>query len=162
MPAALAGLQLDVVYDGTDGNGGEREAVARLDVRFRAAHDRVSHVQTDGREDVPLFAVRILQERDVRAAVRVVLDARNFGGDAVLIAFEIDDAVFPAVAAADVANRDLALVVSAAALAHVLDETLFRLDFGDLLVGVHRHETARGRGGFISLDSHFTVFLRLD
>ena len=39
-----------------------------------------------GREDVALLAVRVVEERDARRAVRVVLDRRDLGGDADLVA----------------------------------------------------------------------------
>src|SRR5699024_3004974 len=112
--AAPARLELDVMHHGTDGDVLEGQAVAGLDVGIGAGENGVAHVQTDGREDVPLFAVRILQEGDVGAAVGVVLDALDLGGDIVFIALEIDDAVLSSVAAADVADGDLTLVVSAA------------------------------------------------
>jgi hypothetical protein len=96
-----------------------------------------------------------LQEGDVRAAVGVVLNALDLCGNIVFISLEIDDAVLSSVAAADMSYRDLTGVVAAARLSHVLDKASLGLDLGNLFVGRHRHETARGRRRFISLYSHF-------
>ena len=125
-----------------------------------AARHLVADVEADGGEDVALFAVCIDEEGDVRAAVGIVLDALDRCGDAVLIALEIDDAVLALVAAADVADRDPAGVVSAAGLALILEEGALRLVARELFLVVgNGHETARRGGGFISLDCHNTCIL---
>ena len=69
------------------------------------------------RDHVAALAVGVEQQREVRAAVRVVLEALDLGRDAVLVAAEIDDAVVVLVAAALVAHGDAAVVVAAAASA---------------------------------------------
>ena len=93
----------------------EREGVAGLRLGAGAGHEGLADRDADGREDVALLAVRVVQQRDVRAAVRVVLDARDLGGNAVLVALEVDDAVMLLVAAAAVARRDVAVLVAPAA-----------------------------------------------
>jgi hypothetical protein len=65
------------------------------------------------REYVPLLAVRVLQQRDVGRAVRVVFDRGHPGRHAVLVALEIDDAVFLPVAAAMMADGDAPVYVAA-------------------------------------------------
>ena len=81
---AAAGLHLDVVHHGTDGDIFESERVAHLDIGTKAARHLVADVEADGSEDVALFAVCIDEEGDVRAAVGIVLDALDRCGDAVL------------------------------------------------------------------------------
>ena len=80
-----------------------------LDRRFRAAHRAAAPARHAlGRDDVAALAVGVAQQREVRAAVRVVLEALDLGRDAVLVAPEIDDAVVLLVAAALVARGDVA------------------------------------------------------
>src|SRR5690606_7470019 len=111
--AAFARLQLDVVDDGADGDVFQRQRVADLDVGLRPGFDHIAHLETLRRDDVALLAVDVVDERDVRRPVRVVFDRGNFAGNAVLVALEIDDAVFAFMPAALVAGRDFALVVAA-------------------------------------------------
>ena len=67
-------------------------------------------LQPGRRDDVALLAVGVVQQRDARGAVRVVLDVRDLGRHAVLVvATEVDDAVGALVAAALVPGRDPAV-----------------------------------------------------
>ena len=75
-------------------------------------------------QDVALLAVRILDERDARGAVRIVLDLLHRADDAELVALEVDDAVLALVTAADAAHRDVAVIVAAAALLERLEQRL--------------------------------------
>ena len=74
---ALAGVQLDVVDDGTDGDVGDGQAVARLDVGGSGGNDLVAGGQADGSDDIAALAVLVLDESDVGAAVGVVLQAQD-------------------------------------------------------------------------------------
>ncbi len=89
--------------------------VADLDVGARPGLDPVALPQPRRRDDVALLAVRVVQQRDARRAVRVVLDVRDLGRHAVLVvAPEVDQPVRPLVATALVAGGDLAVDVAAA------------------------------------------------
>ena len=101
---ALAGTQLDVVHDRAGRNVLQRQRVADQNVGLRAAHDLLADLQPERLNDVALFAVRIMNQRDARAAVRVVLDGRDGAGNAVLVALEVDEAQLLLVAAALVAD----------------------------------------------------------
>src|SRR5690606_23221750 len=124
---ATAGAQLDRVHHGAGGDVAQRQVVARLDVGRRTGLDDVALLQLLGREDVALLAVEVVQQRDARGAVRVVLDVRDPGVDAVLVvALEVDDAVLALVPAADVARGDPALVVATAGLGDGAQQRLLR------------------------------------
>src|SRR6185295_11204273 len=97
---ALAGLQLDAVYDGAEGDVLERHRVAGPDLRVGARHHGVADAEPERREDVALLAVRVVQQREARAAVRVVLERRDLGGNPDLVALEVDLPVQPLVSAA--------------------------------------------------------------
>src|SRR5260370_34593321 len=75
-----------------------------------AGLDRVADLEADRREYVALLAVLVVDERDARAPVGVVLDGRDLAGHADLVALEVDLSVELAVAAALVASGDPALV----------------------------------------------------
>src|SRR3954469_21987416 len=88
---AATGLELDGVDHRTGGDVAQRQVVAGLDVGAGAVLDDVALLQAVGRDDVALLAVRVVQERDARRAVRVVLDVRDLGRHAVLVmATEVD------------------------------------------------------------------------
>src|SRR5262249_52279164 len=112
--SALAGLELDVVHDGTGRDEHQGQRVAGLDVRLVARNDGCTDLEADGRQDVALLAVDVLQERDARRAVRVVLDRHDLGGHVDLVTLEVDDAVAALVATTLEAHRDAAFVVTTA------------------------------------------------
>ena len=78
--------------EGTGGNVGQGQGVAGLNIGGSAGGDDVAHGQALGRHDVALFAVFILQQGDVRAAVGIVLDGNHRAGHIELVALEVDDA----------------------------------------------------------------------
>jgi hypothetical protein len=89
--------------------------VARLDGRVGQAN-LVPGLDALGAMMAAL-AVGILDQRDVRRAVRIVLDRLDDTGNAVLVATEVDDAVLLLRATALVARRDAAGVVARTGLA---------------------------------------------
>ena len=125
--AAAAGAHLDVVHDRAGRDPRQRQRVADLDVRLLAGHHLHAHRQALGREDVALLAVEIVQQRDVRRAVGVVLDRGDLGGHAVLAALEVDAPVAALRAAAAVAARDAPVRVAPAGLRLALHQRLLGL-----------------------------------
>src|SRR6476646_4723181 len=152
---AATGPQLDAVDRRTDGDVAQRQVVARLDVGLRAGLDRRTLAEVLRRDDVALLAVRVVQQRDARRAVGVVLDVRDLGRDAVLVvATEVHDAVGALVTAALVTRRDPALVVAAALLGERAHQRLLRRRPRHLdEVGDRRATTARG-GRLVLTDAH--------
>src|SRR5690606_15029214 len=90
---ALAGLQLDVVHHRAQRNLAQRNAVAGADVRARPRDHAITLLQIARVQDVALLAIVVLDQRDVRRAVRVVLDVDDRAADAVLVALEVDATV---------------------------------------------------------------------
>src|SRR6185369_14254822 len=79
-----------------------------------------------GVQDVALLAVLVLHQRDTRRAIRIVLDLANRGRLAEAVALEIDDAVLPLVTTTDATHRDVAVIVTPAALLDRLEQRLLR------------------------------------
>ena len=115
------------MHDGAKGHVGKLEAVARLDVRFGPGNYLVSGGKPDGGQDVALFAVDVMEQGDMRGAVRVVFDAGDLGRDVYLIPPEVDDAEEPLVAAAALPGGHPAEVVSAAGSFQRFGKAFFRL-----------------------------------
>src|SRR6478736_6456763 len=154
---AAAGAELDRVDHGTGGDVLQRQVVAGLDVGRGARLDDVALLQLVRGEDVALLAVEVVQQRDARGAVGVVLDVSDLGVDAVLVVTtEVDDAVLTLVATTDVTRGDAALVVAATGLAERAEERLLRRRSGDLgEVGHRRAAATRGRG-LVLANSHIS------
>src|SRR5262249_30879236 len=87
------GFELDVVDHGTNRNVLERQSVARSDFGLRTGHNGHVSLEVLRGEDVALFAVLIFDKGDEGGTVRVVFEAQHLGGNAVLGALEIDEAV---------------------------------------------------------------------
>lgn len=158
---AAAGPQLDGVDGRTDRDVAQRQVVTGLDVGGRAVLDTVALRQSTRRDDVALLAVRVVQERDARGAVRVVLDVRDLGRHAVLVVTtEVDHSVGALVATALVANGHTTGVVTAALAVQGADQRLLRRGPRDLdKVGDAGATTARGRR-LVLADTHFSVLVR--
>src|SRR5947208_6878467 len=105
-------------------------------------------------QDVALLAVGVVQQRQVRAAVRVVLDCRHFRGHTELVAPEVHLAVGLLVAAAAVPNDDLAMIVAAARPLFRFQQRLFRLLLGDVAFVHDGDEPPRRRVWIKALQSH--------
>src|SRR6476661_6425426 len=152
---AAARLQLDGVHGGTRRDVAQRQAVARLDVGRRTVLDGVALLQPVRREDVPLLAVGVVQQRDPRGAVGVVLDVRDLGRHAVLVvATEVDDAVGALVAATLVASGDLAVDVASTAAVQRPDQRLLGMVAGDLGEVGDAGAAAARRRRLVLADSH--------
>ena len=82
----------------------ERQGVADPGLGVRSGDDDVADPQAVGQEHVALLAVAVVEQADPGGAVGVVLDRREAGGHAQLVALEVDPPVVLLLAAAAVAN----------------------------------------------------------
>src|SRR3954466_16285804 len=130
---AATGAELDGVNHRADRDVPERQVVAGLDVGRGAALDGVALLEPGRRDDVALLTVGVVQQRDPRRAVRVVLDVRDLGRHAVLVRpTEVDQPVGALVTAALVACGDLAVDVASTAAVQRPDQRLLGMVAGDL------------------------------
>src|SRR6266545_1957016 len=132
----------------------QRQAVARQDVDVVARHDRVAHLQPVRLEDVALLAIRVVQQRNARRAVRVVLDRRDLRRNVFLVALEVDHPVQPLVSAAAPPGGQVALVVAAPGVVQVLRQRPVRLIRRDLVEGERRLAAHTGRGRVVFANRH--------
>src|SRR6266478_7447918 len=103
--SAFAGPQFNIVNLRTQRNIPDRQSVSRENVRILAAVDRFADLQAYGRDDVALLAVKVSNQRNVRRAIRIVLNLRHASGHAVLVALEIDHAIETFVTATTTTHR---------------------------------------------------------
>ena len=137
----------------------QRQVVAHLDVGVRASLDDGALLQPLRRDDVTLFAVEVVQERDVRGAVRVVLDVSDLSQHAVLVgATEVNDAVTALVAAATVTGSDVAVRVTAALLRERAQQRLLRGRTSDLVERGNGAGTATRSCRLVLTNSHSCSF----
>src|SRR5690606_21211859 len=129
----LARLQLDVVDHGAERDLAERQRVPGADITPGTAHHHVTLLQAPRVQNVPLLPVDVVDQRDIRRPVRVVLDLGDPAGDPELVALEVDDTVEPLGTAPTTASRDPPMVVSAPALLQRLRQRTLRLRPGDLV-----------------------------
>src|SRR3954447_25895104 len=152
---AATGTQLDVVHRRTGRDVAQRQRVARLDVGVGAGLDAVALLQAARRDDVALLAVGVVQQRDARGAVGVVLDVRDRGRHPVLVmATEVDDAVRALVAATLVPGGDAPVAVAAALVVQRTDQRLLRLGARDLGEVGDRGATAARCRRLVLADAH--------
>ena len=124
--AAPAGSQFDVVNGKTDRNRLERQRIADFRRSRRPAGNGAADLDARRRDDVSLFAVLVLQQRQARRTHRIVFNRRDRRLHAVLVALEIHQADFLLVSAANAARRDATVDVAAAGFLPRDDQPLLR------------------------------------
>src|SRR6267142_5349984 len=147
-------LQLDVVHEGADGDVPDGQRVARQDVRLRAGHHDLVHLEAVRRDDVALLAVAVVQQRQPRRAIRVVLDRRHPRRDAELFAPEVHVAQHPLGPAPAMADGDPAVDVAPVRAPLGREQALLRLLLRDLFVRDVREIAARRRRRLDGSDAH--------
>ena len=131
LPAAT-GSQFDVVNGEANGNGAKRKRIANFRRGGGTADQFRADLETGWGDDVGLLAVFILEQCETGTAARIVFNRGNSRFNAMLLPFEIDDADFLFVSAADAARGATAVMVASAGAFANLDEALFRLGLGDI------------------------------
>src|SRR4029453_16650110 len=110
---AAARVQLDVVHQRADRDVADGQRVAGHDVGLRARHQHVPHLHTVRGDDVALLAVAVMQQREVRGPVGIVLAPPPPRRDAALGALEVPLPQHALGPAAPVAHGDAPVGVAA-------------------------------------------------
>src|SRR5438552_12560682 len=153
---SAARLELDPVDLRSGRHVLERQAVADARLGVRPRDDRVADPQVLRRDDVALLAVLIEEEREARRAVGVVFDRLHRGGNAVLVALEVDHPVVALLTAAAMARCDAALRVAPGVAELPLGEaSLGLLALRQLLKRSGLAEAPHRRRGLVLLQRHF-------
>src|SRR5246127_702677 len=106
--------QLHGVDQGTRRDVAHRQVVARLDVGVGAGLHHIAPREPKRCNDVTLFPVKVVQQRDVGGAVRVVFDVCDLRVDTVfVVAAEVDHPVGALVATTPVTGGDAPVGVTA-------------------------------------------------
>jgi len=143
------------VHQGTQGDVAQRQAIACADGYILSRLYPIAALETLGRYDVGALSIQILEQGQVGAAIRVILDSLDNGGDAFLVTLEVDDPIASLVCPAAMAHGDATLVVTPAGPVLFLQQRTERRP----LVELRRHHLdykAPPRRGRICLyDCHF-------
>src|SRR5699024_2412556 len=143
----LADLELDIVDERAERHMAEAHRVSGLHVGVARGDDRIAGREAVRSEDIRLLSVRIMKERDARRAVRIVLDARDLGRDADLIAAKVDHAVAALMPATPEARGDAPGVITTARGERRLGELRLRAALRQHAVIRDIVVTTRRRGG---------------
>jgi len=152
---ALANLHLDAMNRRAHRNIADRKGVTDADWRFRAADDGGTNFKATRGNDVSTLAIGVADQRNVRRAVGVVLNALNLRWNRVLVALEVHNTVMVLVAATFMTNRDVTVVVAARLLELRLQQRCVRLTLEQVSARDLHHAAHTRRGGFHFNDGHY-------
>ena len=110
--AATAWLHLNIVDRHPQRDLKQRKAIAYRRCRPRTAIKRLPGLKSLGSQDITLLTILVVQKGDARRAVGIVLNRVDQRGNPVLVATEVDQAVFPLVATAAMPSGNITLVVA--------------------------------------------------
>src|SRR5690554_248158 len=117
-------LELDVVNHATQRNVLQRNSIANGYFSFRTAHELGAHFQSFRSDDIALFAIHIVQERNAGCAIRIIFNACHFGRNPDLITLEINDAIVLTMSATTMTASDAATIVASAGLGFGFEKRL--------------------------------------
>ena len=142
------------MHRGARGNVLERQRIAHQDVGLGTGRDRRSHLQPNGLQDVALFAVSVINQRNARRAVGIVLDGRHLARHAKLLALEIDQANLLLMPAAVMADGHVARVAASAGALARRQQRLVRRCRCQIVGRQRGLEPQRRSDRSVCLDSH--------
>ncbi len=138
----------------TDRDVADCHRIARAKCRHFAVTNRVADLQAKRRDDVTLLAIFVLEQRNTRTAIRVVLDRDDFGTHIELVALEVDQTIAALMSTATMPHRNTPPVITSTTLTQWLGERAFRPRFRDFLKTVPRHPAATRRCGLVHFYRH--------
>ena len=139
----------------TDRDVTQRKRIAGLDRGFGTIEDLLTNRQALRSNDVAAFAIGVEHESDVGRAVRIVFDAFNAGGNSILIALEVDDAIRTLGTATLMTAGDMTVVVAAICTILLLNKSGPGLTLVELLVDNLDRMTAAGGRRLEFDESHY-------
>src|SRR5207253_9026487 len=120
----------------------------------RPADDRVALLQITRVQDVALLAIGVMDQRDVRSAVRIVFDFGDFTWNTKFVALEIDLAVLLFGTAATATRGDVTVMIATAGAPGRLEQRFLGRRPRDLLVIDDLAEALARRNRLEFLDRH--------
>jgi hypothetical protein len=115
--STLTGTHLDVVNLQAGRDSRQGHGIADLGLTREPTFDAVPNLHTQRRQNIPFFAVGVVQQRDEAIPVRVVFNRCHLRRDTILIALEIDDSVnLSSAPTSEATGRDTTVVSSAVLL----------------------------------------------
>jgi hypothetical protein len=152
--STLADPHFDIVNLHTGGNRRKRHRIANLRLTDSATLNTIASLNTQRRQNIPLFAISVMKQRDEAIPVRIVLNSCDLRGNSVFGTLKVNKAIdLPSAATAKPA-RGNAVMVSAAGFLYPLAERLLGLVRRQLGVIVNRAVSSSGTRWFIYSYTH--------
>src|SRR5690606_30166252 len=98
---------------GTNRNRLERKRATRKNIRCWSSLYGRTYLQSLRSENVSLFSIRIVNQRNTNASVWIIFQTRNFTG-VHLVSFEVDDSIKSLVPTASKTRGDVTMIISTA------------------------------------------------
>ena len=108
---SLTGAHLHIMYQSALRNILEKETIADADFRILTRHQHIPHIQLTGSDDITLLSIRIGQEGDPRAAIRIVFNTNDFRRDTVFPPLKINDPILLSMSTASPFGGDTAIII---------------------------------------------------
>ncbi len=114
--ATTTSLQLNIMNRRTERNISQRQRIPNRRRCCSTGHNRCACRQAIRSDNVSLLAVHVVQQSNPGTPIRVILNGRNTGRNAVFITKEIDNSISPLMTATPVPHSNATLIISATGL----------------------------------------------
>jgi hypothetical protein len=111
----------------------EKETIADADFRILTGHQHIPHIQLAGSDDITLLSIRIRQEGDACATIRVVFHPNDFRRNTVFSPLKINDPILLSMSTAPPFGSDTAIIISPAFSRNGDKKAFLRGRFSDLI-----------------------------
>jgi len=160
--ATATSLQLDIMNRSSKRNILERQRVPNRRGRLWARHHRVASLQSVGSNDISLFAISVVKQRDPSTAIRIVLNRVHTRGNTVFVSQKVNNPIATLMTAASMASRRAPLIVATASLLDRAQQRLLGLCPGSQIRPVtYRRVATTSRRWFVFSNTHFVTFVGL-
>jgi hypothetical protein len=138
-----------------NGNVAQGQAIATLYRRLGSTQHLIAHRQTFRRNDVITLTICIADECDIGRSVRVVFYALNLGGNAVLVALEIDYSIVLFMTTTNMARGNVPIIITTCSLLLGFSKSIEGTPFIELIVDNLNHATTTWRCRLYFNECHY-------
>jgi hypothetical protein len=145
------------VNHGTNRNIPEWKRASHFNRRVDTGAHRITDLHTLGSDNITTLTIGVLDQRNVRRAVRIVFQALNCRRNTIFDPLKVDYAVVLLVATTNVAGSDATKMVATTRFTQCFQQRLVRAPLVKIRVKELNNVTAAGRCWLGFDDRHFTT-----